>query len=70
MKDGKGSTQPMQITIHDRDNCGWDAHTITTAAEQGNLAAVKYCVENGRPTETRALAPSSLPSYVSISEIA
>ena len=28
-------------------NCDWDSRTIDRAAEQGNLAIVKYCVENG-----------------------
>ena len=30
-------------------NCDWDSRTITAAAIRGNLAIVKYCVENGCP---------------------
>jgi len=33
-------------------NCDWDDMTINTAARQGNLAMVKYCVENGCPMTT------------------
>jgi hypothetical protein len=28
-------------------NCDWDSMTIVRAADQGNLAMVKYCVDNG-----------------------
>jgi len=30
-------------------NCDWDLRTINMVAEQGNLAMVKYCVENECP---------------------
>ena len=30
-------------------NCDWDSRTIDRAAYQGNLAMVKYCVDNGCP---------------------
>ena len=30
-------------------NCDWGLRTISRAAEHGNLAMVKYCVENGCP---------------------
>ena len=32
-------------------NCDWDSRTIDRAARQGNLAMVKYCVENGCPMD-------------------
>jgi hypothetical protein len=32
-------------------NCHWNSCTIDRAAEQGNLAMVKYCVENGCPMD-------------------
>jgi hypothetical protein len=32
-------------------NCDWDLRTINAAARQGNLAMVKYCVENGCPVD-------------------
>jgi len=34
--------------------CDWDWRTIAAAAEQGNLAMVKYCVENGCPMNVYA----------------
>jgi len=36
--------------------CEWDGRTIRTAAEQGNLEMVKYCVANKCPINTRACA--------------
>jgi hypothetical protein len=30
-------------------NCDWDSWTMRAASRQGNLAMVKYCVENGCP---------------------
>ena len=35
-------------------NCDWDSETIRFAAMQGNLAMVKYCVENGCPMDAYA----------------
>jgi hypothetical protein len=35
-------------------NCAWDSRTIEEAAKQGNLAMVKYCVENGCPMDEYA----------------
>jgi hypothetical protein len=35
-------------------NCDWDRRTIERAARQGNLAMVKYCVENGCPMDEGA----------------
>jgi len=35
-------------------NCDWDTSTIIWAAKQGNLAMVKYCVDNGCPMSTWA----------------
>ena len=32
-------------------NCAWDSWTIDSAAYQGNLAMVKYCVDNGCPMD-------------------
>ena len=36
--------------------CEWDEHTITAAAEQGNLEMVKYCVANECPINAEACA--------------
>jgi hypothetical protein len=35
-------------------NCNWDSETIRFAARQGNLAMVKYCVDNGCPVDAYA----------------
>ena len=35
-------------------NCDWDSWTINRAAYQGNLAMVKYCVDNGCPMDAWA----------------
>ena len=35
-------------------NCNWDSGTIYSAAMQGNLAMVKYCVDNGCPMNANA----------------
>jgi hypothetical protein len=35
-------------------NCAWDSWTIDSAAYQGNLAMVKYCVENECPMDEDA----------------
>jgi len=35
------------VWLREVKNCDWGSWTINAAAEQGNLAMVKYCVENG-----------------------
>ena len=35
-------------------NCDWDSMTINRAAKQGNLAMVKYCVDDGCPLDEYA----------------
>ena len=35
-------------------NCDWDSDTIYVASRQGNLAMVKYCVDNGCPMDEDA----------------
>jgi len=37
------------VWLREVKNCDWDSRTINRAAIQGNLAMVKYCVENGCP---------------------
>jgi hypothetical protein len=37
------------VWLREVKNCDWDLRTIRAAAYQGNLAMVKYCVENGCP---------------------
>ena len=35
-------------------NCDWNSRTINMASKRGNLAMVKYCVENGCPMDAYA----------------
>jgi hypothetical protein len=42
------------VWVREVKNCDWDRWTIDRAAEQGNLAMVKYCVENECPMTTWA----------------
>ena len=39
------------VWLREVKNCDWDSWTIDKAAKQGNLAMVKYCVENGCPMD-------------------
>jgi len=40
------------VWVREVKNCDWDSRTINWAAKQGNLAMVKYCVENGCPVSS------------------
>ena len=42
------------VWLREVKNCGWDWRTIYRAVEQGNLAMVKYCVDNGCPMNAGA----------------
>jgi hypothetical protein len=42
------------VWVREVKNCDWDILTINTAAKQGNLAMVKYCVDNECPMHARA----------------
>jgi len=37
------------VWLREVKNCDWNSVTISRAADRGNLAMVKYCVENGCP---------------------
>jgi len=39
------------VWLREVKNCHWNSWTINRAAKQGNLAMVKYCVENGCPMD-------------------
>jgi hypothetical protein len=39
------------VWLREVKNCDWNSWTIYAAARQGNLAMVKYCVENGCPLD-------------------
>jgi len=42
------------VWLREVKNCDWDGETIAAAARQGNLAMVKYCVDNGCPMDAGA----------------
>jgi hypothetical protein len=42
------------VWLREVKNCDWNQGTINEAAYQGNLAMVKYCVENECPMHARA----------------
>jgi len=42
------------VWLREVKNCDWDSMTIDRAANQGNLAMVKYCVDNECPMDTNA----------------
>jgi hypothetical protein len=42
------------VWLREVKNCDWNRRTIYEAAEQGNLAMVKYCVDNGCPMNAGA----------------
>ena len=46
--------------------CRWDIWTIRTAAEQGNLEMVKYCVANECPIDEFACAYAALKGHLEV----
>jgi len=42
------------VWVREVKNCDWCSMTIDVAARQGNLAMVKYCVDNGCPMDADA----------------
>jgi hypothetical protein len=42
------------VWLREVKNCDWDSWTIIWAADHGNLAMVKYCVDNGCPMSAGA----------------
>ena len=46
--------------------CAWDTDTIISAASQGDLDMVKYCVENGCPMNARACAYAAEEGHLDV----
>ena len=46
--------------------CKWDAETIMTAASQGNLEMVKYCVANECPIDEGACAEAAVNGHLEV----
>jgi len=47
-------------------NCDWDENTINTAVYQGNLAMVRYCVENGCPMDSEACWFAAMEGHLDV----
>jgi len=47
-------------------NCDWDSRTIDRAAYQGNLAMVKYCVDNGCPMDEYACTVAAEEGHLDV----
>jgi hypothetical protein len=47
-------------------NCDWNERTIRAAAIQGNLAMVKYCVENGCPMDAWACWWAAIKGHLDV----
>ena len=54
------------VWLREVKNCDWGSMTIRPAAIQGNLAMVKYCVENGCPMDEDACANAAEEGHLDV----
>ena len=54
------------VWLREVKNCDWDSWTIDKAAKQGNLAMVKYCVDNECPMDERACAAAAGEGHLDV----
>jgi len=54
------------VWLREVKNWDWDQWTISRAAEQGNLAMVKYCVDNGCPMNEFACACAAKEGHLDV----
>ena len=54
------------VWLREVKNCDWDSMTIDRAANQGNLAMVKYCVENECPMTTWACKVAAKEGHLDV----
>ena len=54
------------VWLREVKNCDWDSWTINMAALQGNLAMVKYCVDNGCPMNEFACACAAKEGHLDV----
>jgi len=52
------------VWLREVKNCDWCSMTIYWAARQGNLAMVKYCVDNGCPMHAGACSGAALEGHL------
>ena len=54
------------VWAREEKNCDWSKGTINWAAEQGNLAMVKYCVDNGCPMDEHACEYAAIEGHLDV----
>ena len=54
------------VWVREVKNCDWDRRTIIRAAMQGNLAMVKYCVENECPMDAVACKYAAIKGHLDV----
>ena len=54
------------VWLREVKNCDWDRWTIYVASRQGNLAMVKYCVDNGCPMNEDACAVAARVGHLHV----
>jgi len=54
------------VWLREVKNCDWDSNTISAAAGQGNLAMVKYCVENECPMDALACVDAAQLGHLDV----
>jgi len=54
------------VWLREVKNCDWDEGTINMAANKGNLAMVKYCVENGCPMNVYACSYAAEEGHLDV----
>ena len=54
------------VWLREVKNCDWDSMTIDRAANQGNLAMVKYCVDNGCPMDAYTCALAAKKGHLDV----
>jgi len=54
------------VWLREVKNCDWDSWTIDRAVYQGNLAMVKYCVDNGCPMDEVACSWAASEGHLDV----
>jgi hypothetical protein len=54
------------VWLREVKNCDWNSWTIDSAAMQGNLAMVKYCVDNGCPMDERVCEVAASEGHLDV----
>ena len=54
------------VWLREVKNCDWNSLTINRAADRGNLAMVKYCVDNGCPMDEHACLYAAIKGHLDV----